>query len=285
MLGPVHRAIECDGERRDHDQRREIFGERKSFAVELKHVADAGCYDQQLSDDDADQCAADRDAQAGENVGQRRRQHHDVQNFALGTAERARDLDQKTVGLLGAGLDREQLRKHRRDEDEHDQRRLADAEPGDEQRQPGDIGNRPEHENVRIEDARRGPENAEEQAERRANHKGDAQPDGERPDGLTRGADQFARGGQLDKRRGDLGRRRQNDRRHVHAHDLPDGNEHDRRQRGQNVVVRGQRGEARFPVASGGRREPIGGLRHSSSLMLCQAMLRKCANSGSARAS
>ena len=80
--------------------------------------------DQQLADDDADQRAADRNAQAGEDVGQRRGQHHGVQDFALGAAERARDLHQKTVRLLGAGFDGEQLRKHRRHEDEDDQRQL-----------------------------------------------------------------------------------------------------------------------------------------------------------------
>src|SRR6185312_9274184 len=133
------------------------------LAVELEHIADAGRDDQELADDNADERAAHGDAQARDDVGKRRGQYDIVENLALRAAERARHFDEEAVRLLGAGLDGQELGKYGRDENEDDQSQVADAEPRDEERQPGDVGYRPADENVRIEHARRGPENTEKQ--------------------------------------------------------------------------------------------------------------------------
>ena len=157
-LRPADALGQHHGDDHDGEDAGEHLVEREQVAEAGDGVADAFRRREELADQDADQAAADRDAGAGDDVGQHARDDDLQIEVALRAAERAHHVDQQRIDRAHAGLGVEDEREHREQEDDDRLAGDADAEEHDHQRRQRDQRARIEHRHQRIERvARRAP--------------------------------------------------------------------------------------------------------------------------------
>ena len=227
--------------------------EREQIAEPGDRVADAFRGREELADQDADQPAADRDARAGDDVGQHARDDHLEVEVLLAAAERAHDVDQQPVDRAHAGIGVEDEGKDREQEDDDGLSRDADAEEHDHQRRQRDQRARIEHRHQRIERVADPHAPAHHDADRHADHhrRGEAVDERHRADREI--AQQVAAREQIDEALGDQARLADEQRieRDDQKHRLPGGEEQRDRQARRAAPCGGaRRSSARGAVSS-----------------------------------
>src|SRR5712691_10404901 len=103
-LGPADSLREHDGDYHDRKNAGEHLVEREQIAEPGDRKTDAFRGREELADQDPDQSAADRDARAGDDIGQHARHDHLEVEILLAAAERADDVDQQPVDRADAGM-------------------------------------------------------------------------------------------------------------------------------------------------------------------------------------
>ena len=94
---------------------------------------------------------AEADAHADDDLRQHGRYHDLAKQGLARHSEIGRGAQVALLDRVHAGNRLHDHRKHRRDEDQEDRRHVADAEPQDRDRNPGNRRNRPQHLEQRIE--------------------------------------------------------------------------------------------------------------------------------------
>src|SRR5712691_12480647 len=103
-LGPADSLREHDGDHHDGEDAGEHLVEREQVAESGDRKTDAFRGREELADQDPDQSAADRDARAGDDIGQHARHDHLKVEILLAAAERTDDVDQQPVDRADAGM-------------------------------------------------------------------------------------------------------------------------------------------------------------------------------------
>src|SRR5438067_4500132 len=111
VLDTLQRPREEDAGARDEDDRRELLRRLERHAVVLDELADAVTRGDELGHDESGECVTHTQAQTGEDERHRAREHDALEDEHLRRAERARDAQERGVGVPDAGHGVDDLKK------------------------------------------------------------------------------------------------------------------------------------------------------------------------------
>ena len=177
---PLERVDAPVAEKHDAGRRRERdedAGRVEVHRAELHQIAEPAIGRDQLGDHRAADRIRHGDAQAGEDVRHRAREHDVAGKLPLGRADHLGHLHQPGVERAHAGLRAEIHDEEHRDGDERDLRLDPDAEPENEQRRERELRRAVAADHERIEDRGENRPAAQRERQRRRRQRADQEPD------------------------------------------------------------------------------------------------------------
>ena len=170
VLEQLHESGQDERDRREHDEAGKHDVDLIAGGGLHHHDAEAVLGAEEFRHDDAEHGAADREPQAGDDVRQRIRHHHQPRDVPFLGAERAHDVDQDLVGVAHALVGVDQDREQRADEHDHHRGPEPQSEPQHDQRQEHEARRRIEGGDERVEHGGEQARAAEHHAERQSDN-------------------------------------------------------------------------------------------------------------------
>ena len=180
-LDELDQLVDGDGGDADHDHAHDRDVGSVLAACGPGHAPDAGQAVDGLGGDDGGPGEPGRHAEAGEHVGQDRRQDREPQHLASTGAERSRGVDAVAANPLYAGDRGQRDRREGGTEQQPHLRGVADAEPDDQQHEVGERRKAAQEVDPRLDHRRDRSPRGDGDAKRDADDRGSQHPVGDPP--------------------------------------------------------------------------------------------------------